>query len=259
MDLVKKFLIKYFESPIGLSRPLWRDISAWQGNWNASVSKMNGVKGVFIRATRGSEYQDVRFAENWAKAEGMYRASYHVLFPDESVGRQLDNWYSMNPEIDVIPRVIDMELERGCSPEYIAYQMWQMSCIINSRDGVRPIIYSRRLLIDDWLDNWTKEKLHIHYYWLAQYLLDRVREHPGPPTLPKRVSESRIIMHQTADKKPGFPEEVESNSVDYDRWEIGTEEQMHLWIFDTWGGDELPPPSQETKVELLWEHHPELH
>jgi hypothetical protein len=134
-----------------------------------------------------------------------------------------------------------------------------MSNTVFQRDGVRPIIYSRHLLINDWLSSWSDAELNIHYYWLAQYLFNRSLEHPGPPTLPYRVSRDRVILHQTADKKPPFGGEVESKSVDWDRWLIGGVVDMHDWIEDAWGTNYHVEPTMEEKVQKLWEHHPELH
>jgi len=251
-------VLSLFENQAGLSRPLWRDISRYQGLWNPSVSRMNGVQGVAIRAGISWGYEDPRFKENWDKAEGMYRTSYHVLYPDQPILRQADNWFRIHPEIDIIPRVIDLEIQRDCTARTIAQQVWQMSNIVAKEDGVRPIIYSRYLLINNWLRDWSDVQLNIHYYWLAQYTWDRVREHPGPPTLPHHITEDRILLHQTADKKAGFSGEVESKSVDWDRWLIGNVAEMHEWIMDHWGIGAFPLTLEE-KVGKLWQYHPELH
>ena len=236
------------EDPVGLARPLWRDYSRWQGLVNFSVAKMNGVLGFAARSTISWGYVDPRFAEYWANggAQGLYRTSYHVIYPDQPVQSQIDNWYAAHPTIEVIPRVIDLEVDRGVSKQQIADRTWDMSEKVLARDGVRPIIYSRYLLINSWLvPYWTVDMLNDHYYWLAQYLTDRVTEHPGPPTAPTNVDPSRIVLHQTADKKPGFPGEVESAAVDWDRWELGDEQEMHAFIQQEWGGEDPPPPDPE--------------
>jgi hypothetical protein len=214
-----------FEDPVGLERPLWRDLSRYQGVWNASISVANGVFGMASRAGISWGYQDAWFPANWANAGAvdMYRTSYHVLYPSENVTRQADNWYRVHPAIEVIPRVIDLEVSTSSSARRIADATWNMSEIVLARDGVRPLIYSRYQLINAWLvPYWTAEMLNQHYYWLAQFLYDRVREHPGPPTLPRNVEEKNVFMHQTADKKPGFPGEVESRCTD------ASMDQFHL-------------------------------
>lgn len=228
----------------GTDRPLWRDYSRHQGKIDFTVAQNNGVLGMATRATISWGYKDPKFAYNYEKAgySGMYRTSYHVLYPGEDVIRQLDNWYEAHPEIDVIPRVIDLELEHSVSPAQIAHQVAQMSDIINQRDGVNPIIYSRKNLIDAWLATWDTGLLNDHYFWLAQYLTDSTKEHQGPPALPNNLSPENVVLHQTNDRIAGFPGEVESASVDWDRWEWGNEDYMHKMIQELWGGQDPPPP-----------------
>jgi len=243
-------LSEYLEDPVGLARPLWRDYSRWQGQVDFAVASANNVLGMAARSTISWGYQDPWWNRNWSET-GLYdgyRTSYHIIYPDQPVVRQADNWYNAHPELDTIPRIIDLEVENNTPFELIAVNTWQMSDLVKSRDGYRPIIYSRNGLIDKWLASWTTEMLNEHYYWLAQYLF-LPNEHPGPPDLPDRVNRDRVILHQTSHKKPGFPGEVESKSVDWDRWELGNELEMHQWIARTWDG--IPPPSVEDWRELL--------
>lgn len=250
-NLAKSFILQ-FEDPIGLLRPEWRDYSKHQGYVDHGVARANGVQGMTARATISWGYQDPFFDLNWIGANlvGMYRNSYHVIYPGQPALRQMDNWYKVNPTIDIIPRTLDLELEHEQEHQRIADVTWEMSDIVHSRDGVRPIIYSRYLLINKWLQSWTDEMLNAHFYHLAQYKWDRTREHPGPPTLPARVQRKRIIMHQTADKKPGYPKEAQSFSVDYDRWEIGNETEMHQWIAENWGGPVSPPHRDDWYTDI---------
>jgi len=243
---------RYLEDPIGLERPLWRDYSRWQGQVDFASAATNMVLGMAARSTISWGYQDAWWKRNWSEAGlyGMYRTSYHIIYPDQPIVRQADNWYNAHPEIDRIPRVIDMEVNKqNLPPSAIAVSIWDMSELVKSRDGHRPIIYSRKGLIDLWLASWTTEMLNEHYWWLAQYLL-LPNEHPGPPDLPNRINRDRIILHQTSSKKPGFPGEVESKSVDWDRWEIGNELEMHQWISHHWGG-EVPPPAEDWRTMLV--------
>jgi GH25 family lysozyme M1 (1,4-beta-N-acetylmuramidase) len=235
-----------FENLSGLDRPLWRDYSRWQEQVNFDKAIENGVFGMAARAAISWGYQDPWFPRNWieSKRVRMYRTSYHVIHPDQSVIRQADNWYHVHDEIDIIPRVIDLELANGMPHQVIAEKTWEMSNICFSRDGVRPMIYSRRLLVNDWLRTWTTEMLNMHYWWLAQYLWDRTREHPGPVTPPNRVEVDKIILHQTADKKTA-PGEVPS-TVDFNRWCIGNDSYMHSFIRDNWGSGEEPDPGDYT-------------
>lgn len=215
-------------------KPLWRDISSWQKNWNAIVSRANGVCGVFIRASAGLS-ADTYFSVNYALAciSGMFRTSYHAIYPNLDLTKQLDLWYKLHPEIEGIPRMLDVEVQNGVEPLRIGQIVFDACEKIYSRDGVRPILYSRANLIDLWFQSWSTEDLNIYYYNLAQYQKTGA-EHPGPVTLPKRVNRNQILWHQTSDHKIDFPGEVDSMSVDWDRWELGDHTQMYLWIKQNW-------------------------
>lgn len=250
-----------FEDLTGKIRPLWRDISRYQMYWNHAVAVLHGILGVFVRAGISWGYHDPFFRVNYDGAEGlMYRSSYHVLYPGESVLKQADKvWYIEQPEIDTIPRCIDFEALKNVTYSQAGDACWEMSELVYSRDGIRPIIYSRYMLIEEYLRTWTPEMFAAHYWILAQYRYARWIEHAGPPTLPKykfsgsagpigkpMIHSSNIILHQTADKKIPFPGEVPTpyagKSIDYDRWELGTEEQMVQFIEGTWNGAPPPPP-----------------
>lgn len=244
------------------ARALARDISRWQFPWDPGVSADGGAGLVAMRSTISWGYRDPHFAAYWEAAAERFagrRTSYHVIYPDQAVSRQLDNWYAAHPEIDVIPRVIDLELDRGMHPASIGAATQVMTEVVAERDGVRPIIYTRYRLANEWLRNWEDEFLRGQFFWLAQYLTDRATEHPGPPTLPDRVLADRALLHQTADKKPGFPGEVGSPTVDWDRWchvdpDTGGISDMGEFIAREWGGGD-PGPTLEEKVDILWDLH----
>lgn len=245
------------EDPVGLDRPRWKDSSRYQGQQDFLLQAANGVWGNVFRQGISWGYQDPTFAQNWGESDGVlrYRSSYHVIYPDQQVKPQFENWVKYHPQIGFIPRVIDLELQRETAPAVIANQVWEMSERVADHDGVRPLIYSRYTLINTWLSPyWSPVMLNEHYYILAQYLWDRTREHPGPPTLPNGVARDRVVMQQTADKKAAPGGESESYTNDWDRWELGNAEQMQQWIANTWGGAPLPPPlTLEERVERLEE------
>ena len=248
------------EDLVGLDRPLMRDIARYQLYYDHDVGAANGVLGLFVRCGISYGYHDPFFKTNYNGAEGkMYRTSYHVLYPSQSVVKQADQvWYDEHPVLDVMPRCMDLELSNDEYWKKIGDVAWDMSELVYARDGHRPIIYSRYKLIENWLRHWTPEMLNAHYYILAQYRYARWIEHAGPPTIPKYVlggnqevgkemfNRNRILLHQTADKKAPFPGEVPTpyagKSVDWDRWELGNEEEMHQWIKTAWGEGSAPPP-----------------
>lgn len=233
-----------FEDPVGLERPLWRDYSRYQVEVDFNVAINVGVKGMVARAGISYGYTDPWFQTNWdgAGRVGMYRSGYHVLYPSMNVKEQAENWFRIMPEIDVIPRVIDLELGQNQLWSTIGNKTKEMSNRVLEHDGIRPIIYSRYRLIDQWLSGWDVDFLNDHWYWLAQYSWQGYREHAGPPTLPKRVDRGRVLMHQTSDHKLAPAGEVGSRAVDWNRFEIGNEAQMHQFISAAFGGTTPPPP-----------------
>lgn len=237
-----------FENPSGLDRPLWYDVSYWQGVINAEQMLLAGANGCVVRACVGRLYRDPYFAENWTRLgqTWMCRASYGVYVPGQQWLAQLDNWYTVAPGRDVIPRVIDLEIQDEAVPAAaIAADVWKWVVEIEKRDGARPIIYSRANLVDLWIEPyWTAEQINSVYWWMAQYTWDRIREHPGPPTITKKMDRNRVVLHQTADKKPAPEGIVRTKSIDWDRWELGSTANMREFIKYTWGNG-TPEPEPE--------------
>lgn len=230
-------------------RPLGRDYSSNQGQVNLAIALGCGVKFMYARAGISWGTPDSLFPGLYANAGllDLPRTSYHVIYCDQPVLKQADQvWYKQHPAIDKVPRVIDLEVDRGVSHQQVAARVWEMSELVLSRDGMRPMIYSRYLLLNAWLQTWTSAMLNLHYYLLAQYLFDRTVEHPGPPTIPNRVLPERVIFHQTADKKAGCSGEAQSAAVDYNRWCLGDQVQMDAWMLANWGIGEPPPPPPPT-------------
>ena len=57
------------------------------------------------------------------------------------------------------------------------------------------------------------------------------------------VNRERVVLHQTADKKPAPPAATYSGTLDWDRWEIGNAQEMDGWIQTNWAKTTpVPPP-----------------
>lgn len=247
--------ISKFENPVGLDRPMWFDVSYWQGPVDVNAMLAAGCNGCAVRVGVGKLYSDPYFLENYGRMAGlMYRTSYGVYVPGQDVIGQVDAWYRLHPVLDVIPRVIDLEIKDDSgAANRIAKDIWVMVDVVQKRDGVKPIIYSRKNLVDAWLVPFLGEGwLNDIWWWLAQYTWDRVREHPGEPDLPKGVKRERVILHQTADKKPTPPGVARSKSMDWDRWEIGNTQEMRLFIEQVWGGGQVVEPEPEPAEGLFY-------
>ena len=222
-------------------RPLIIDVSEHQGqlNYNALSQQPPELDPHIIISRAGlgkyGHRDDLQFTRNWSKSKQFdyRRQSYYALHPEHPAGHQFSKWYELAPEIDILPRVIDMEIGNA-EPELIANIMWDWSCEILSRDGFRPWVYSRKNLIEPWLyPFWTDEMLNAHYYMLAEYNKGDGQEYDGIK-IPDRIQPDRVILKQTTDKMvlgPNLP------IVDRDRWLLGDAYHLDYWITSTYIGE----------------------
>ncbi len=239
-------------------RPLGIDVSKWQGRIDWAVIAAHVPKVLFcgIRASIGADKVDEWFSRNWEEcgAFDIYRAAYHLVIPGVPAVSQMDNFYRTVPDRGELPRVLDYETI-GNQGVPSADLLWECATIIAERDESWPIVYSRRVLINQHLSSWTEEQRNKVWWWLAQYLFAQaVRgEHPGPPVLPQKVRPERALIHQTADKLPGFG--VESSALDRNRW-LWPEEHLHQFVRET-AGEEVEPPD-EAQIPPVDEGYPAL-
>ena len=122
-------VLSTFEDPTGTDRPLWVDISRHQGAVDFGILSKAGVYGVCARAGISWGYQDAWFPTYWQGAGdfSLYRTSYHVIYTDQPILKQADNWYRVHPEINGIPRVIDLEIDREDPASAKAAAVWIMT------------------------------------------------------------------------------------------------------------------------------------
>ena len=235
------------------NQPLLIDVSSWQNqlNYNAITgSSFDTVHGIISRAGWGEDggYYDQQFERNWLKSEqfNFMRSSYWALWPFFPHQHQLDLWFNACPEIDFLPRVIDMEVGNAPS-NFIADVIYDMSNQILARDGFRPWIYSRVDLVEKWLTpNWTTEMLNEHYYMLAQYDVGDAKEYNGI-VVPDGVNAENILLKQTSDKIPIYEG---SGAVDRDRWIWDDVEGMLEFLGEQYGEVPEPPPVEPPPVDL---------
>lgn len=246
------------------TRPFGIDVCNYEGqiDYAKLVAYVPKVQFLGARASISFGYQDSFFARN--KSECLARnipfMAYHVIYPKQSALSQMDNFYRVAGNSR---KVLDFELAGDggadpvpASPSVQAAILKACSDICLSRDGIRPIIYSRRLLMNAWLVGWTSALLNEHYWWLAEYMIDTAAEHPGPVTLPNRILRGSIIIHQTSDHKSNLGMGVPvKKATDTDRW-VGP-----MSIAQFFGAVAPPPiePTDAEKLAKLWSAHPEIH
>jgi len=72
------------------------DLSHWQGPVDFARAKLAGIVAVILKATQGSEWIDVTFAQRFAAAtaSGLLVGAYHFL-DDSPPGLQIENFLSV--------------------------------------------------------------------------------------------------------------------------------------------------------------------
>ena len=237
------------EDLTGTARPLWRFYSKYDEDVDVSVPvAMGDLQGVLPRCVMGWSGVDETFQGIYDQGGdlGLYRSSVGVFYPSLPVERFCDHWFKHHPTLDRIPRVIDAELFDGQSDAVIGEKLWHSCEYIYQQDGVWPWIYSRYMLLDRWLKYWTTDMLSKPKYYLARYLFDRTREHPGPPVgnmVNVTIPPENIVLQQTADKKAPYPGETSrSTIVCWERWELGNVNDQNAWIDANYPADGIPKP-----------------
>lgn len=234
------------------------DISHWNGAVNFDVIRAHQPKVCFIaaKATESDYFKDDKFDYNWAEMKriGVGRIAYHFMRFDVSGESQAEKLLSATQDWDWEHDrlALDCEAEGAQTASEITGIVNSCAEILNHTTGRYPIIYSRaewvnRKMITSWMPEYS--------WWLANYLKPLPKplytaEKMPPPPLPKGVS--TWLIHQTGSrgKSIGAP----SHYMDYDRWN-GTEADVRRYFnLD----DNIPEPSLEEKIELLWNAHPEL-
>jgi lysozyme len=147
------------------------DVSKWQGaiDWDAVAS--DGIAFAFIRTSHGLGYVDEYYDANWSEARrvGIVRGTYQYFAPGEDVIAQaellLDRMGPLEP--GDLPPVLDVEADDGLSPPEIVAAIHTWSDHVETRLGVKPIIYTAKYF---WQDNvGAPDDFLEHPLWVANY------------------------------------------------------------------------------------------
>ena len=205
---------------------------------NFDCLKQHNPKISFIiaRATISWAGKDTRFDWYWQEMQriGVCRAAYHFAYPSQDYKRQA-NWFltTVNPqEHDRL--AIDLEVVQGVGKIAMTDFANALISYIQECTGRRPILYSRKQWLEDYL---YPDKLIPVDLWLAQYANVQgayAPEKTPPPDLPKGFS--TWLIHQTGGYCKPFCNAA-SKVLDYDRWN-GTEEDVRTYF----GYTEQPEP-----------------
>ena len=222
---------------------------------NFDCLKQHNPKISFIiaRATISWAGKDTRFDWYWQEMQriGVCRAAYHFAYHSQDYKRQA-NWFltTVNPqEHDRL--AIDLEVVQGVGKIAMTDFANALISYIQECTGKRPILYSRKQWLEDYL---YPDRLVPVDLWLAQYANVQgayAPEKTPPPDLPKGFS--TWLIHQTGGYCKPFCNAA-SKVLDYDRWN-GTEEDVRTYF----GYTEQPePPTPPEPPEPPAEEFPKV-
>lgn len=234
------------------NQPYGIDISSYQysqdGKQKPDFAKLNSKCAfVAVRAGISWGYTDRWFAHSWANITRP-KMAYHVLYPGEDAGRQMDHFLSIVMPTEHDRLVLDLELDHGYSKSKITQTLLVCLNILRGSTGQYPIVYSRASWVDKFVDVSLLPDLD---WWLAHYLKANpppayTPEMTKPPALPKGIT--NWFIHQTGEKGNGSNAGVVSHYVDTNRWN-GTEAELLAYFGLT---EEVPVPEPEPPDEVLF-------
>ena len=151
------------------------DISHYQTaiDWQnlQSISKTGDTiryQFVFVKATEGTWLEDRLFEEHWenAKKHNKIRGAYHYLHVNRDIQKQENTFIKkVKLERGDLPPLIDIEENKKLPKAKIVKAVKEFSKILEGKYHVKPIIYSNRNFIEDYLADDFKD----HPFWVAHY------------------------------------------------------------------------------------------
>lgn len=154
------------------------DVSYAQGkiDWNrvrAMEDDSVRVGFAFIKATEGVMLVDSYFKRNWREAPkaGITCGAYHFFRPKKS-GLWQARFFLQNVTMERgdLPAVCDVEVLDGTSPEAMRKELKAFLKHIESKTGVKPIIYTSISFYKDYLDGYFDG----YQLWIAHYYQSRL-------------------------------------------------------------------------------------
>ena len=219
------------------------DVSTYQGAIDFQQCEADGVKFAAIRCTVGDYYTDQRFLTNWEGfgQTNIVRMPYLVVTPawyDDgshpvNAGQ---HWQRFLDALDgIVPEIIvlDCELTRGMSAQYIANLINDLIWMCEDFTGRMPVIYTR----GEWWNSNTVPMVAFGQcdLWIARY--NEHIEHPWEDNdlfKPRDWDTWTFWQYSQEGVLPGIPD----YNVDFDRFN-GTLEDLLVWF------DDPPPPPVE--------------
>ena len=161
------------------------DVSKYQGRIDWPAVATSPVRFVIMRATLGNRYQDERYARNRAGAteNGLVVGAYHFAKPNLSPRDprgEADHFLRVANVAagDVLP-VLDIEETGGLSPRQL--RAWAQAWLdrVESRTGVRAMIYSGNYFWRGFMRNSSWFGKRGHPLWVAHWNVGRAPRSPA--------------------------------------------------------------------------------
>lgn len=122
----------------------------------------------FIKATEGILTVDPYFQRNWREAPkaGIICGAYHYFKPSKS-GKWQARFFLQTVKMEKgdLPAVVDVEELNGVKPEKMRLELAEFLTYIETKTGVKPIIYSGISYYQDYLAGYFKD----YTLWIANY------------------------------------------------------------------------------------------
>ncbi|PWK79588.1 lysozyme [Mucilaginibacter oryzae] len=149
------------------------DVSSYQGriNWKQVKAMHEGdvhISFAFIKATEGVLSVDPYFQRNWREAPkaGIICGAYHFFLPQKSGTWQAKFFLqTVKTEKGDLPMVVDVERLYRVKPEKMREQLESFIKMIESRTGIKPIIYTNLKFYQDYLQGYFDG----YTLWIAHY------------------------------------------------------------------------------------------
>jgi lysozyme len=149
------------------------DVSSYQGKINWQKVKAMDDDGVhisfaFIKATEGVLSMDPYFQRNWREAPkaGIVCGAYHYFLPQKS-GLWQARFFLQTVKVEKgdLPMVVDVEQLYKTSPAKMRGQLLSFINYIETKTGVKPIIYTNISFYQDYLQGYFDD----YTLWIAHY------------------------------------------------------------------------------------------
>ena len=187
------------------------DVSQWQETIDWKKVKESGVQFAFMRASKGKDYVDPKFAENRSGAldVGLKIGYYHYFKPGDSVEDQIKTFVNTVGKVDngSLRLVIDTEDQKAWAPftpEERIKKIEEWCNGVQAALGKTPIIslYGSPNFLDESLKN--DSRLAKYDLWIANYNV-------GEPRVPKPWTNWSFWQHSETGRVPGIKTNVDLN------------------------------------------------